>query len=67
MIHILQRDKVHHGSGGPQALDDEGETGCEEEHYKDDQEENAEPLFTSAVTSRIRMKFHMRTGITWVV
>ena len=51
MINILQGDKVHHGSGGarPETLDEEGETCGEEENYQDDQEENTQPLLTSAV------------------
>ena len=51
MINILQRNKVDHSSGaaGLETLDEEGETGSEEEHYQDDQEENTESLLTPAV------------------
>ena len=53
MINILQRDKVHHCSGAirAEALDEEGETGSEEEDYQDDQDENTKPLLTSEVKS----------------
>ena len=57
MINILQGDKVHHCSGAtrPEALDEEGETGGEEEDYQDDQDENTKPLLTSEVRSRINI------------
>ena len=57
MINILQRDKVDHCSGATraEALDEEGETGGEEEDDQDDQDENTKPLLTSEVKSRINI------------
>ena len=54
MINILQGNKVDHCSGVArlETLDEEGETGSEEEDYQDDQEENTKSLLTPAVNNK---------------
>ena len=74
MINILQGHKVDHCSGGArlETLDEEGETGSEEEDYQDDQDESTKSLLTPAVNNKNQYEIlyenpHPHYTITWVV